>query len=137
MPLALIEELIAEAGKAARRFGEAVAVLEAAVVGMPEWGRGGEIRAFVVPRGETRQGSDKLLAELNAHMARRLPAHAPSFGGPVLRDGGDGLRRDSEFAGKRGLPDREGDIYRGVGRILQEQREEIALLFMMVSAVVS
>ena len=52
------------------------AVLEAAVVGMPEWGQGGEIRAFVVPRSETRQASDKLLAELNAHMARRLPAHA-------------------------------------------------------------
>jgi long-chain acyl-CoA synthetase len=52
------------------------AVLEAAVVGMPEWGKGGEVRAFVVPRGESRQGSDKLLADLNAHMARRLPAHA-------------------------------------------------------------
>jgi long-chain acyl-CoA synthetase len=52
------------------------AVLEAAVVGMPEWGRGGAIRAFVVPRGETRQGSDSLRAELVAHLARRLPAHA-------------------------------------------------------------
>ena len=52
------------------------AVLEAAVVGMPEWGKGGAIRAFVVPRGESHRGNDKMLAELTAHMARRLPAHA-------------------------------------------------------------
>ena len=52
------------------------AVLEAAVVGMPEWQDARAIRAFVVRRPGGRSAPDRLRAELTAHAQKRLPAHA-------------------------------------------------------------
>ena len=52
------------------------AVLEAAVVGVPDWNLANTIRAFVVPRAGARVVADKLRGELLAHAAKRLAAHA-------------------------------------------------------------
>ncbi|MBL8382149.1 MAG: long-chain fatty acid--CoA ligase, partial [Burkholderiales bacterium] len=52
------------------------AVLEAAVVGVPEWGEERAIRAFVVARDRGAKAPGRLVSELTAHLARRLPAHA-------------------------------------------------------------
>jgi len=51
-------------------------VLEAAVVGVPDWDETNAIRAFVARRTGSRQAPEKLLAELTAHAKKRLPPHA-------------------------------------------------------------
>ncbi|MBL8381953.1 MAG: alpha/beta fold hydrolase [Burkholderiales bacterium] len=51
-------------------------VLEAAVVGLPEWQGAAAIRSFVVARPGSRLAADELRLELQDLMRRRLPAHA-------------------------------------------------------------
>jgi long-chain acyl-CoA synthetase len=52
------------------------AVHEAAAVGVPDWDEAHAIRAFVVARDGVRLAPEPLVAELTAHLARRLPPHA-------------------------------------------------------------
>jgi long-chain acyl-CoA synthetase len=55
---------------------EHAAVHEAAVVGVPDWGETRAIRVFVVAREGVRLTPEQLVAELTAHLAKRLPPHA-------------------------------------------------------------
>ena len=52
------------------------AVREVAVVGVPDWDEAHAIRAFVVAREGVRLAPEPLVAELTAHLAKRLPPHA-------------------------------------------------------------
>ena len=67
------------------------AVLEAAVVGVPDWDEAHAIRAFVVARPGARLAPDKLREELLAHAKKRLAAHAV----PVSLDFVDQLPRNT------------------------------------------